>query len=228
MHIQNFGTSSFHLREMNSAWRTVLHLGVQQKVQKSFLWHSGKDDTFSFIDKGCVRLECMNTAGRHRIIFSMESGCLFRDISIFSKSTNFTSTLVAMEESIIYNFPSSLIFDRAFICQYPELMSNLVTSLSQKGGALFSLLAEKNEQVPDEVICRYIEKLADKYGANTFNPNISQVDLALSVGMHRSTVCRVIKSLRMAGILGTFSKHKLEITDRKKLQMYCSGKYSSK
>ena len=218
--MEDFGASNFHLHEVNSIWRNVLHLGTQQKVPKHFSWY-GQADTFSFIDQGCVRLECISPSGRQRIAFFMGSGCLFRDISMFSEEINFASTLITTEESTVYHFPRSLIFDNKFICEHPELMSNLLFSLSKKGGVFFALLAEASEQVPDEVVCRYIETLAKKHNSNIFSPNISQVDLALNLGMHRSTVCRVIKSLRTAGILGTFSRHQLEILDREKLQKYC-------
>lgn len=227
MQIKDFKTSNFHLQEVNSVWRNVLHLGTQQKVPKHFAWY-GQTDTFSFIDQGCVRLECISPSGRQRIAFFMNSGCLFRDIAMFSAEINFASTLITTEESLIYHFPRSLLFDNDFIRKYPELMSNLVFSLSKKGGAFFALLAEASEQVPDEILCRYIEALATAHDSNVFSPNISQVDLALNLGMHRSTVCRVIKSLRVAGILGTFSRHKLEILDRKKLQEYCGGHTNNK
>ena len=222
MQAQNTSISNFHLHEVNSVWRTVLHLGTQQTVPKHFAWH-GRADTFSFIDQGCVRLECISPSGRQRIAFFMKSGCLFRDIAMFSAELNFTSTLITTEESTIYHFPRSLMSDNDFIRQYPELMSNMVFSLSKKGGVFFALLAEASEQVPDEVLCRYIETLAKTHNSNIFSPNISQVDLALNLGMHRSTVCRVIKSLRTAGILGTFSRHRLEILDREKLNKIASG-----
>ena len=47
----------FRIRDLNSPWRSVLHLGQRQMVGKSYQWEDDPEtSTFSFLEKGRVRL----------------------------------------------------------------------------------------------------------------------------------------------------------------------------
>ena len=52
--------------------------------------------------------------------------------------------------------------------------------------------------------------------------NWSQSELALVLGLHRSTVCRIIRTLRDRGVLGHFTRCSLEILDREALAELCN------
>ena len=52
----------FRIRDLNSPWRSVLHLGQRQMVGKSYQWEDDPEtSTFSFLEKGRVRL--LNLSG---------------------------------------------------------------------------------------------------------------------------------------------------------------------
>lgn len=213
-------TPCFSLKEKNSIWRNALHLGIRQKVSKGFLW-CFDSTTFSFLDKGTVRLEGASSSGKQRIAFYIESGCLFRETNSSSSNTaQGVGYFIAMEDCVVYQFPIALFEDLNFIRENPDLVANCLTTLKQKSSILFFSLVSNNENISDGVVGRYLLSLAEKHGADTFRPDISQSELASIMGLHRSTVCRVIKTLRKEGILGSFTRYQLEILDRKKLQEY--------
>ena len=53
-------------------------------------------------------------------------------------------------------------------------------------------------------------------------PACPQSELALVLGLHRSTVCRIIRTLRDRGVLGHFTRCSLEILDREALAELCN------
>ncbi len=210
----------FYLENLNNPWRDVLHLANKQIIPKFFAWEKPSAETFSFLSAGCVYLECLNFSGKQRITFCIKPGCIFRECTLLPFEFGNSYRLVAMEESIIYNFPGSLLADESFIKLHPELMSNLVFSLMQKTKVLFARLADDNECSPEKVVCFYLDKLGDKHDGNICCPEISQSEFAATIGIHRSTLGKILKNLRDEGIIGDFTRKKLEILDKQKLKRY--------
>ncbi len=212
----------FKLKEANSIWRTILHLGTKQEIPKGNMFLANEDESiFSFIDKGCIRLECSSLEGKQRILQFMESGCIFREVSANRQPVTKIygrAFFVATEDCTIYNFPADFLYESNFIKQYPELIANLLHTIKLKSASFFSLLAGSNEESLERVLCRYFSQLAANHSSDTFAPQISQADLALILGIHRSTLSRALKELRSAGIIGNFTRFKLEILDKQKLQ----------
>ena len=64
----------FRIRDLNSPWRSVLHLGQRQMVGKSYQWEDDPEtSTFSFLEKGRVRLLNLSETGKERIVLYIES-----------------------------------------------------------------------------------------------------------------------------------------------------------
>ena len=124
----------FRIRDLNSPWRSVLHLGQRQMVGKSYQWEDDPEtSTFSFLEKGRVRLLNLSETGKERIVLYIEPGCLFREIVLLHVSPSHPASLVALEpvKSIISPGPAGRCRIRA---AHPALMSNLVHSLGAKPG----------------------------------------------------------------------------------------------
>ena len=66
------------------------------------------------------------------------------------------------------------------------------------------------------------DRLAEERRTRVVNPGVSQSELALVLGLHRSTVCRIIRILRDRGVLGHFTRCSLEILDREALAELCN------
>ncbi len=215
----------FSLKEVNSMWRSILHLGEKKVLTKGTVLEMHLDNGLMLIDKGLISLRSLNSDGRERVSMYMESGCLIGEVPalVDTQNSNRVPLYHVHEESIVYAFPSSFLTDANFIKTYPYLIMNVMESFALKVRYLFTLVGDKSGESSKEIICRYINRLARKNHADVFNPHMSQSEFALSLGLHRSTVCRIIKELREEGVLGEFTKNKLEILDRDTLRSKAFG-----
>lgn len=212
------------IREQNSAWREVLHLASRQNIAKGSRWVDyGHVESFSFLDKGMMRLSSLDRNGNERIFLYIGQGCIFNELGVLNGPGNapFSSAaLFALEDCEVYHFPQSILYDEAFTIRHPALMMNLVHSLARKAGSFFSQLDESAGLDPETQVCRYLYRAVDEEMHNG-RPRFSQTELALALGLHRSTVCRILRQLRDEGILGEFTRHKLEIKNREALWRLC-------
>ena len=153
-------------------------------VGKSYQWEDDPEtSTFSFLEKGRVRLLNLSETGKERIVLYIEPGCLFREIVLLHVSPSHPASLVALEPCEVYNFPRTLLDDAEFVRRHPALMSNLVHSLGAKAGAFYSQITESVELDPQTQVCRYLHRLADERRTRVVNPGVSQSELALVPGV---------------------------------------------
>ena len=113
----------FRIRDLNSPWRSVLHLGQRQMVGKSYQWEDDPEtSTFSFLEKGRVRLLNLSETGKERIVLYIEPGCLFREIVLLHVSPSHPASLVALEPCEVYNFPRTLLDDAGIAVQADNIL----------------------------------------------------------------------------------------------------------
>ncbi len=207
--------------EQNSVWREVLSLGARQCLDKGQrLIDSSDNDNFSFLHKGLIRLSSLGENGNERIFLHIGAGCIFNELGCMHIAPLSTASFLAMEPCEIYQFPRRLLQDRDFTLRHPELMMNLVQSLMLKAGAFFGQIEESVGLSPENLVCRYLARLQSE-GSGHLRPRFSQSDLALALGLHRSTVCRILHDLREKGVLGEFTRTRLEILDKDALLQLC-------
>ncbi|GAB1410362.1 Crp/Fnr family transcriptional regulator [Desulfovibrionales bacterium] len=222
MEIHRIG-DCFSIRSLNLPWHEVLHLGQRQSILKGKQWNeTDQNQQFSYLQHGHVQLITYSTSGSDRILLNIYSGCIFREVLHLNPSVHHPVRLVAKSDCVIVNFPMRLLRDKEFIATHPHLMSNLVQSLSIKAGAFSSQIFEE-ELRPSVLVCRHLFSLYQHGGANSMvNPNMSQSELALTLGLHRSTVSRVLKELRSADIVGRFTRCMLEVNNPAELLRLCA------
>ncbi len=209
----------FTLHENNAPWRAVLNLGHIQEIPKDFVWHNnGEQQTFSFLEKGTIRLYCHTFSSRERIILQVGSGCLFREAGLLYTGQRYTIRQEALEPCVVYNFPASLLHNDAFIKEHPALIINLVSTLGAKLGAVISLLAESLKPSPEVMVGHYLFNFIKTPPEQRIQQGISQGELALCLGLHRSTVCRVLRGFRDEGVIGKVNRSTIEVLDMDYLQ----------
>ncbi len=213
-------SSVFHLHEMNAEWREVLHLGRKQLIAKGHRWHDAltEQTTFSFLNSGAIQLNCHNSSMRERIILHLGSGCLFREAAVMYEGQRFSVSQLAIEACEVYNFPANLLNSNDFTAKYPHLINNVLHSMGVKLGATLSLLAETLKSSPEAMVSHYLVRHAHNVAQEIHAKGISQGNLALTLGLHRSTVCRVLANLRTLGIIGKVNKSTIEIFDLQALE----------
>lgn len=148
----------------------------------------------------------------------MEEGVIFGETVFLHQSIDHFHSIQTLSECEVVAFPKILLEDVEFCRKYPHLILNLVKSLGIKVGSLFSQIYDSNLFDAKRQICRMIAHIWREQGENeTINPNLSQSDMANLLGIHRSSVCRVVRQLRDEGIIGRFSKTRLDIINAETL-----------
>ncbi len=209
----------FTLHNANTAWRSILSLAHVQEVPKGYVWHnSGEQSTFSLLEKGTVRLYCHSHSSRERILLQMGEGCLFREVGLLYTGQRYSIRQEALTDCIVYNFPAKLLQSDVFIKEHPELIINVISTVGAKLGAVLSLLAESLKPSPEVMVGHYLLTFAQTPPQQRMQQGISQGELALSLGLHRSTVCKVLRELRQEGVIGKVCRQQIEVFNTEYLQ----------
>lgn len=208
----------FSIKEINSPWREVLHLGERKSIPRNSDISIIYNDLFFFLDHGTVRLTGISEDGHERVVMIMEEGVIFGEATFLHKTPDHLHAIKTLSPCEVIAFPKQLLEDEEFCKQYPHLILNLVRSLGIKVGALFSQIYDTNLFDIKRQICRMMAQLWREQGeGRNINPNLSQTDVAHLLGVHRSSVCRIIRELRDQGVIGHFSKTRLEINNAEEL-----------
>jgi len=208
----------YRLKEVNGQWHEVAHLGEEKIFPKHHEFTDGSTSVFYLLTKGRVQLSGIAEDGSERGIIIMEEGVILGEVVGIHKSIDHTTSLRALTECAAIAFPTSLLEDTGFCRQYPHLMINVVKSLGIKVGAFFSQIYDSDLMDAKAKICRMLAHIWRDQGEVTpINPDLSQTDMANLLGIHRSSVCRVIRQLRDDKIIGAFSKTHLDILNAETL-----------
>lgn len=208
----------YQLSGINKVWDILLAKGKKKSFPKGSLI-GGYNDMFGYLYQGKIRLSAITAQGKERIALYMENGCICTEINAFYDYHNmYSAEFLAVTPCTIYFFPIEMLSDVEFTKQYPELVTNLVQSLSYKAGAFFAQLSEKTELTLTSQFCRFLYRQYLEAGNTTFKFGFSQIELALMFNIHRNTLCRVLSDLRSEGIIGKCTKNCLEIIDLQRLE----------
>lgn len=209
---------------LNAPWKRVLHLAERKTIRKGQSVDigtglAGRDGRpcFYYVVSGKIRLSYVGRNGEERVILYAGPGTLMNVPSVLVGDVE--NTLVTCtEDAEVALFDSALLSDESFVAQYPELMINLVRSLCVHMVIHSQRLAESALSDSMSQVCRIILELSERHGGKAkFAPEMTQQELALLLGMHRTTLTRILCRLREGKVLGRFTRHELEILDRARL-----------
>ncbi|MFI3270601.1 MAG: Crp/Fnr family transcriptional regulator [Pseudomonadota bacterium] len=214
-------TDIFTLNDANAPWGDFLHLARMQEVPKNYIWsYESEENVFCYLHSGSIRLYCHTFSSRELIVLELNKGCLFREVGLLYVGQRYGIYQQAMTPCVVYNFPAKILEDHDFIRENPQLMINLTNTLGLKLGSILSLLAESIKPNPEVMVSQFL--LNFQATANSTDPaskrGITQGELAMSLGLHRSTVCRVLHELREKGVIGKIHRGHMEILDVAYLQ----------
>ena len=188
------------MRDMNSAWRSVLHLG------KKIIWPKGHRVPFGqalfFLEHGKVRLTHQSLEGLEKILWYIHEGCVFGETPFFDPipAESFFSCVV---DCVIYAFSQE---DLNNICkERPDLLVNLLCSMSRK---LRVLSNQASSLYLDSVLVRTCKFMAQRIipGSDplTVDLGISKQEMASLLGVHRISLYKVIREQERNGLFGPF------------------------
>ena len=183
---------------LHEPWREIVHMGTHLVFPRSHYNHQATTDCFYFIDKGRVRLTYTNAAGEDHVVMFFGKGCIFNETSVITGDEATMACFRVLERTEAYRFPSSLIHDAEFARQYPHLILNMLRGTATKFSNLFSVSFLIN--------------------AKAFPLDMTQLELASVLDIHRVSLFRCLQQLRELGILVRFSRHEIELSELDQLE----------
>ena len=200
------------LEEINSPWREILHKGRKHMFPKGHREMCGSGQ-FYLIISGVVRLDFMGRENSSGASLYMGPGCLFNEIPALQRMSAAEVGFYCAMPTEAWAFSADLLHDEEFISEYPRLIRNLMQSLAGKTNEFFLYLLYARGASSLSRICVTLLHLA-----NNSRLKIAQCEMAMMLGLHPTTVARHMRHLREKGIIGTFTKNRLEVLDLPALQ----------
>lgn len=210
------------LTGLNTPWEKVLSEGTAMAFRPKCII-SGRNsnmygDGIYYIKRGSVKLSNISSTGQERIILYMGKGCVFNEVPMLQFSNDYIFTCLEQADVVFWN---KKILSSEFIRKYPELISNLMFSMSRKSQNFYSQLCVTRSYNSFVNVCRAL------YSMYMFNrekgavvPRLTQLDLAAFLGIHRSSLHKALNRLKEEGIIGTYSRGNLPVYDAERLKCY--------
>ena len=120
------------LEDMNAPWSRLLHLATRYTYPKRYPLVLAGDAMFDFYYLAKGRLRIMHGAenGRERAMVYIGSGNVFNEATALAGFDDPDCRFYCMEDVELYRFPGTLLHDPRFVAEYPELIINLMVSMS--------------------------------------------------------------------------------------------------
>ena len=195
------------MRELNTPWRAVLHMGVRQLVPKGQQVLPGTH--LYFLEQGRVRLTMQSLDGMEKILWYVCEDCIFGETPFFEQKPN-EGYFISTKDSVIYAFTEQHI--KVILSDFPDLLLNLVNSMAYKM-RVFSHQAAS--MYLDSVLVRTCKFLAQRIvpGSDplTADVGISRQEMASLLGVHRISLYKILRQQEENGLLGPFENRRVAI-----------------
>ena len=213
------------LTNLNTPWERVLALGTPlsfptKKIIPTVGSNTSQDGMY-YITRGRVRLSHIAPNGSEKVLFHMGKGMLFNEIPMFVAVQN--AIFTAVEPTKVLFWPRHLL-SLSFIKGYPDLISNLLQSLSRKASNFHIQLCAQGLFTSFINVCRalYSMHLYQRKG-ETITPHLTQHELAAMLGVHRSSLHKALTRLKEENVIASYNKKELVVTNLEALLYYALG-----
>lgn len=209
-------------------WEKYLHFGMRREYPaKHALLHPGEvTDTIYYIQSGEVLISYYASAESLNRLFILRGKSLLGLIAMFSPARTTVSWLT-LEPCVCYLFSKKDVYGklpRELLLNMLEQMGAMSSSMSRR----FSSGATKSLDVR---LARLLVHLVDacpseksKVGGSLFiAPRVTQEMAGELLGIHPVTMNKLLASFKAEGILGRFTKKKLEILDYDRLVAFAES-----
>lgn len=204
------------------SWEKVLHLGTREVFPKGSRIFFTEDliDGLYYIVEGSIEINLHTVHGPEKVLFIVGKGCIFGEVSCFIGGDAEEASAKTRSDSVLYYIKKETI-ERVIAVQYPELMLELVQTVSYKARMFTELLTDELISNQFTRVCKMIvylvrfKEVRIESGQKHVRlvPDMTQHDIARLMGVHRVTVTKAISELKHKGIVRQFSKKCLDITD---------------
>lgn len=201
---------------MNLPWKRVLSQAIPRTLPAgAYLPLQGQAFLdFYYLDLGNLRLMHIGQDGSERAILHVSAGNLFNEATALAGYDAPDCCFVATEPSLIHRFSGKLLRNTQFVVEFPDLIINLMRSQAIKNLIMHVSLGCAVGNSSLQIVSRFILSLTEQHGGSTsFNPNLSHLDMATLLGLHRASVVRALTELRKLGAIVQFTRHSLQLGD---------------
>lgn len=206
---------------LHEPWREILHMGTHLVFPRSHYNHQATTDCFYFIDKGRVRLTYTGTLGEDHVVMFFGAGCIFNETGALTQDDTNMASFRVLEKTDVYRFPAELLHDTKFIAAYPHLYNTMLRGTAIKFSNMFSVTYLIKHGPPLARVCRFLRQLSRCHNNVTRFPlDMTQIELASVLDMHRVSLFRCLQQLREQGILLHFSRREIELSDLQGLESF--------
>lgn len=206
-------------------WENVLHLATRHAYRKDSYFTIPEDNlyTFGYLKSGYLYSQHPTFNGTARIVLFLGPGTLFRETYVCSGFASSMPVHRCMTDVETYLFPGKILHDPEFIQTHFEHIQNCLYSVSVKLTMYdFSIFIEGCKTV-QEKIATWIYGCYNSIGCRTFSPGLSQLDVGLFLGIHKSSFNTAIRAMKRSQVISSFTKKKITILDEKKLLAISRG-----
>lgn len=218
----NEHTIPLWLGDLNRLWEEVLHLGTPYTYKKgqSIFYSEGNTRYFFYLKSGSVQSLYEDDHGKIHVNLYMQSGMLFNEM-ICMAGIHKKDFYIFMKDSTVVRFDKETLFTPEFLRRYPHLTVNLACSIARKALILAEFKPAGKPLETINKVARLFYTLASNHSKLESYPSHEEVAHILNV--HRSSVARVLKQLKEAGIIVKSTKKQLVVGDMDRLKRLAIG-----
>ena len=179
-------------------WAQFRHAGIPQRFEKGrIIYLQGQEPQYLYyLYEGRVRSFLASDEGEERVLAVYETGSIFGEASFFDGLPRVSSAVALTDCKIV-------IVDRATVMREfardPTLALNMLNYLARTVRMLSDHVDHMSFLTADKRIVRLLLAAADRTG----QVSMSQDEIAVSVGVSRVTVNRILRALAAAGLVRT-------------------------
>jgi CRP-like cAMP-binding protein len=214
----------FIVEGANRVWESILHLGEKRRYaarQRVTLPLSESEQGVFYLKRGSVRLAFVSEYGDEMIQLIIKAGTTFNEISALTPVDSSSLEFYCLEAVEAYFFHRAVIFCPDFVRGHPELILNLMESMTRKSSLFFNHGCELGMFNSFRNICRTLYFLWERQGKSAeFAPGLTHGDLAAHLGIHRASLHKILRRLIDEGVIGGYTSRKLTILDPARLEIY--------
>jgi CRP-like cAMP-binding protein len=204
------------------SWESISHLGIRRAFPKGsqIISLETQVDGVYFVKEGLIEIVLYTIKGPEKVLFYVGPNCIFGEVSCFVSAESEEASVWARSDCVLYFFSKELIQD-TIAYHYPNLLLELISAQAHKIKMYGVLLKDSLNSDNFIRVCKMLVYLARYKGIDIdqapkhvlIQPELTQLDIARLMGIHRVTVTKAISRLKEMGIVRRFSKHSLEFID---------------
>lgn len=205
----------------NSPWKEALHLATRHAYPKGhlLLLDDGAIHDFYYMEHGRLRITYASKGGQERAMLEIRRGTIFNEASALVGYDNPDTQYLCLADTVLWRFNGGLLTNPDFVREHPHLIINLMRSLGGKTLTMHEQLSYTGTSRALVQLCRYLLRAVENHGGPSFRPDLTQQELADVLGIHRATLVRCVRALRERGILGMFTRRRLDIVNLNALKV---------